>query len=97
MYAKHTNKTAHVMMVLFSMLIVSLAWSQTPEEKGFEIAARSDRSDRGFKDTIVELKMILRNKAGRESVRTLQIRTLEIPETASATWTGTHRPKRPNR
>ncbi len=34
------------------------------EQKGYELAARSDRSDRGFGDSEVELKMILRNKTG---------------------------------
>ncbi len=53
---------------------------QSPEEKGFEIAARSDRSDRGFSDSIVSLKMILRNAAGKEASRTLDIKTLEIPD-----------------
>ncbi len=49
-------------------------------EKGFEVAARSDRSDRGFGDSKVELKMILRNKAGKEATRRLSIATLEIPD-----------------
>ena len=50
------------------------------ERRGFEIAARSDRSDRGFGDSAVELEMILRNAAGKESRRTLQITTLEVPD-----------------
>jgi Outer membrane lipoprotein-sorting protein len=48
-------------------------------KRGFEVAARSDRSDRGFGDSRVALTMILRNAAGAESKRTLEIRTLEIP------------------
>ena len=47
------------------------------KEKGFEIAARSDRSDLGFKDSSVKLKMVLRNAAGEESQRSLKITTLE--------------------
>ena len=53
--------------------------AQSAEEKGFEIAARSDRSDRGFGDSEVDLTMILRNAAGQETTRTLSISTLEIP------------------
>ncbi len=56
------------------------ALAETAEEKGFEIAARSDRSDRGFGDSRVNLKMILRNAAGAESKRNLEIATLEIPD-----------------
>ena len=57
------------------------AFGATDEEKkGFEIAARNDRSDRGFGDSRVALTMTLRNAAGAESKRTLEIRTLEIPD-----------------
>lgn len=47
------------------------------DSKGFEVAARSDRTDLGFDDSTVELKMILRNAAGQESTRSLRIATLE--------------------
>jgi predicted RND superfamily exporter protein/outer membrane lipoprotein-sorting protein len=50
------------------------------ERLGFEVAARADRSDRGFGDSEVELEMVLKNAAGRESRRTLKITTLEIPD-----------------
>lgn len=60
-------------------LYCSVSWcSQSPEEKGYQIAARSDRSDRGFSDSVVELDMVLRNAAGRQSARTLRIKTLEV-------------------
>ena len=53
----------------------------TEEQRlGFEIAARADRSDRGFGDSEVELEMILRNAAGKESRRTLKIATLEVED-----------------
>lgn len=47
---------------------------------GFEIAALADRSDRNFGDSEVELEMVLRNAAGKESRRTLTIATLEVPD-----------------
>ena len=50
------------------------------EERGWAIAARSDRSDRGFADSVVDFQMILRNAAGKESTRTLSLRTLEMPD-----------------
>ena len=53
--------------------------ADTAEQKGFEVAARSDRSDSGFGDSIVELKMILRNAAGKETTRDLYLKTLEKP------------------
>lgn len=51
-----------------------------PEEKGYELSARSDRSDRGFTDSEVKLQMVLRNKAGKETQRSLLLKTLEVPD-----------------
>jgi len=50
------------------------------ERRGFEIAARSDRSDRGFGDSQVALEMILHNAAGQETRRRLQFTTLEVAD-----------------
>jgi len=72
-----------IAMVLLSAMALSLAdqaQATTPEEKGFEIAARADRSDVGFGDSDVELQMVLRNAAGQESTRSLRIATLEKPD-----------------
>ncbi|NIP18144.1 MAG: outer membrane lipoprotein-sorting protein [Xanthomonadales bacterium] len=61
--------------------LASLADSAEPlPNKGFEIAARSDRSDRGFGDSEVELQMVLRNAAGQVTTRELQIATFELPD-----------------
>jgi hypothetical protein len=61
--------------------IKALADSAEPTlNKGFEIAARADRSDRGFGDSTVELQMVLRNAAGQESTRQLEISTFELAD-----------------
>ncbi|MGH1482330.1 MAG: outer membrane lipoprotein-sorting protein [Geminicoccales bacterium] len=68
-------------IVIASLTATTLpSFAQSAEEKGFEIAARSDRSDRGFADSKVDLTMILRNTAGQESQRSLSIMTLEIAD-----------------
>jgi len=61
----------------FTIFLAGPATANTPQEQGFEIAARSDRSDVGFANSKVELQMILRNAAGQESTRMLRISTLE--------------------
>lgn len=66
--------------LLSGICATSIADAETPEEKGYAIAARSDRSDRGFIDNVVNLRMILRNAAGKEADRALSIRTLEVPD-----------------
>lgn len=45
--------------------------------KGYEIAARSDRSDNGFASSEVSAVMTLTNKAGKVSRRELSFKTLE--------------------
>ena len=67
-------------LALVALVAGTPALAETPEEKGFAVAARSDRSDRGFTDSKVSLKMILRNAAGQESTRTLALNTLEVPD-----------------
>lgn len=79
---------AHIVTIMlaslwFSVLsIASPLAAETPEEKGWRIAARSDRSDRGFVSSKVSLEMVLRNKAGKEARRELTIHTLEVQDEA---------------
>ena len=72
------NDLMRSLILLFSIVVFTGAVATTPNEKGFEISARSDRSDRGFIDSEVGMKMVLRNRAGKESMRTLKLNTLEI-------------------
>ena len=67
------------LLAMFAAAIAADALAAS-DDKGFEIAARSDRSDLGFSDSEVELEMILRNAAGQESTRSLKIATLEKPD-----------------
>jgi hypothetical protein len=69
-----------ILLVSFAAAFAARADAASAEEKGFEIAARSDRSDLGFGDSEVELQMILKNAAGQESTRSLKIATLEKPD-----------------
>ncbi len=67
-------------LVLTGASAVAADEEASAEQRGFDIAARSDRTDRGFGDSKVELTMILRNRAGKESSRSLSISTLEIED-----------------
>jgi outer membrane lipoprotein-sorting protein len=81
--AKGAVATVPALALVFPLTFPAFAASpEALEEKGHAIAARSDRSDRGFGNSTVELTMVLRNKAGRETTRTLSIRTLEVPDEA---------------
>lgn len=62
------------------MLATTSAAAQDAAQKGFDIAAQSDRSDRGFGDSMVILSMVLKNAAGAESTRSMAMTTLELPD-----------------
>ena len=62
-----------------ALLIATPAISQTPETKGYDIAARSDRLDKGYGTSIAKLEMVLTNAAGKSTTRTLEIRSQEKP------------------
>ncbi|HHO59723.1 MAG TPA: outer membrane lipoprotein-sorting protein [Thiotrichales bacterium] len=74
------QQTSHVVLASLLLLGSTASLALTDEEKGFEIAARSDRSDRGFSDSNVHLRMVLSNRAGKRTERELRISTLEIPD-----------------
>ncbi len=68
-------------LLLTSLLLtlhVNHAIAETPEEKGLALAIEAEKRDDGWVDQIAEMSMILRNKAGDESTRTMGITTLEV-------------------
>jgi outer membrane lipoprotein-sorting protein len=48
------------------------------EEKGLDIAREADRRYSGYQDCTANLRMILRDRQGRESRRDLRVRMLEV-------------------
>lgn len=78
-----SRSTAMSTLALLSAIAtVGLASSPTAaaDTSAFDIAARSDRSDRGFKSSRVTMTMVLRNAAGKQTTRMLEQVTLEIPD-----------------
>ena len=67
--------------VLVLMLLLPLAQvsAETAQEKGLAIAQELERRDDGFGDARADMKMILTNRQGEESVRDIRLRMLEVP------------------
>jgi len=62
-----------------ALLAAGLAFAQTPEERGLEIAQQvSDQND-GFVDSTATMTMTLTNRSGKKSVRQIRSLTLETP------------------
>ncbi|MBU0943788.1 MAG: outer membrane lipoprotein-sorting protein [Proteobacteria bacterium] len=58
----------------------SSAFSETAEEKGLAIAIEAKLRDKGFIDYTADMEMILRNRQGNESRRSIRIKTLEVAD-----------------
>jgi outer membrane lipoprotein-sorting protein len=64
-------------LLLFFLLPLTTA-AETPEEKGLAIAREADRRDSGFGDFTANMRMVLKNRHGQESIRLIRIKTLEV-------------------
>jgi len=69
-----------ILIAVCLSLWMNHSFALTPEEQGLAIAQEVDRRDSGFGDTRVDMKMILRNSNGEESVRQLTMDTLEVKD-----------------
>ena len=56
-----------------------LAQAETPEDKGLRIAREASARDDGFGDFTAGMTMVLRDRHGRESVRQMRFKVLEVP------------------
>jgi len=67
-------------MMMAGPVMAQIELPEDPVERGLAIALEADRRDQGFGDSSAEMRMILRNTQGEESVRELRQRTLEITD-----------------
>ena len=68
------NKLIFTLLIIFPLITIA----QTDEEKGYQIVSDAIDADRGFGSSTVDLKMVLKNKNGQISERTLSNKTLEL-------------------
>lgn len=80
-YINQNNKPVKAILAGVLVLAMGLPGSLLADDaakaKGYEIAARSDRSDTGFTSSEVDGVMELVNKAGQVTTRELSFKTLE--------------------
>jgi outer membrane lipoprotein-sorting protein len=72
------NRILTFALTFLTSLVIASTANADPAEVGRQIAEEVDRRDSGFVDNTSELKMILRNRHGQESVRMIRNRTLEV-------------------
>ena len=64
--------------ILLLILPLHNASAETAEEKGLAIAVEADKRDTGWVDQTADLEMILTNKHGESSRRTMRLKSLEV-------------------
>ena len=68
-----------LVVVCFSLAHAdAFAREETPEDKGLRIALESNARNEGFGDYTASMKMVLRDRQGRESVRQMRFKVLEV-------------------
>ncbi|MFC3120858.1 outer membrane lipoprotein-sorting protein [Agaribacter flavus] len=68
------------LLLIFSFTVMSVCAHSGDPAKGLEIAKEMKKRDEGWVDTLAETQMILRSPDGRESIRDIRVKTLEILE-----------------
>jgi outer membrane lipoprotein-sorting protein len=71
------KRLAFPSLILMLLLLPYLATAESPEEKGLAIAGEAEMRDAGFQDFTADMRMVLKNRNGQESIRTIRIQTLE--------------------
>ena len=66
------------LFLFFCMANFNLVNAETSEEKGLAIIAQADKKDTGWGDATADMTMVLKNKQGQESNRSIRIRMLEV-------------------
>ena len=67
-----------LLLIFFSFTTYDLLSAETPEEKGLAIIVEADKKDTGWQDASADMTMILKNKQGQESTRSIRIKMLEV-------------------
>lgn len=67
-----------ITLTLISSFSTFAALPKDPVKKGLAIAKAMDAQDDGYKDLKSDMKMILRDRQGRESTRIIRSQTLEV-------------------
>ena len=67
-----------VLVCLFLPFAPIVSQAETAEEKGLRIAREANAREEGFGDFTAKMTMVLRDRQGRESVRQMRFKVLEV-------------------
>ena len=74
------------LLAVISLLVsAETGWADAAAERGLAIAVEADRRDTGFQNFEAKLTMLLRNKHGKESLRNMRTRSMEVEDDGDKT------------
>ncbi|PVZ69794.1 outer membrane lipoprotein-sorting protein [Pelagibaculum spongiae] len=79
--------------IVTSVTTSQVVLAETPQEKGLQIAVAADQHAAGWNDSQSDMKMVLRNAQGKESIRYLKVKALEIPDDGDKSLTIFNQPR----
>ena len=83
-----------VLVLLGGMLVpLGLGAEESAEERGFRLAREADTRNSGFGDSTTALTMVLRDRQGRESIRQMRFKAMEVEGDGDKTLFVFDRPK----
>lgn len=90
-----TSFTKPLNTLLAAALLTSpvLSLAETAEEKGLAISKEAKARDVGWGDMQAEMKMVLRNKQGQESIREIRMKSLEVLDDGDKSLTMFDKPR----
>lgn len=71
------KRITHIVGAITLIFISNLSFAIIAEERGLDISKIVKQRDIGWHDSSAEMRMLLRNKQGQESIREIKIKSLE--------------------
>ena len=70
-------RNSFIALVLL-LAFMPFSYAETAEEKGLEIITEVDSRNQGWQDSSADMLMTLRNRNGKESIREIRVKNLEV-------------------
>ena len=90
---KSLTKSFNSLLLAATMVMPAVALAETAEEKGLAISQETKARDLGWADMQSEMKMVLRNKQGQESLREIRMKSLEVDDDGDKSLTVFDKPR----
>ena len=70
-------RNSFIALVLL-LAFMPFSYAETAEEKGLKIITEVDSRNQGWQDSSADMLMTLRNRNGKESIREIRVKNLEV-------------------